>query len=280
MMKYTIYLITIIAIFSCNSNQKNTSDENRNLENKSVNEYEGVWGLTNYLDTIVANKQLAKYRIQSPTWSAILLEFKNDSLKAYGSISNKKFLVNTKKDTLTTITSNVTGEKWWLIKNNNNLKLVQYSDSKRKDTTTYIYRKREDLNSWTRQNVDFSKIGNNVTKYFNRNIFAGNYINGTQEVIFSSNGQLSGINGFNTFEVRNYFGTLHPHKNLDVVTLKNEDNNRFKQYNWVFKNDTLTLTDFVREKVMYNGETYDGDDLVLGQESITLKNTKHNNTYK
>lgn len=90
-------------------------------------------------------------------------------------------------------------------------------------------------------------------------------------MIFGENGQLFGINGFDSYEVRNYFGTLHMHKNLDVITFKNKENNNYKQYNWIFSDDELLLTEFVYEKVTYDGKTYDGDYLILGKEKIKLK---------
>lgn len=61
------------------------------------------------------------------------------------------------------------------------------------------------------------------------------------------------------------------HKNLDVITFKNKQNNEYKQYNWMFSDDELFLTEFVYEKVIYEGKIYDGDYLVLGKEKIKLK---------
>jgi hypothetical protein len=233
----------------------------------------GTWGLTNYFDTIITNKELAKYRLQTPTWFAILLEIDNDSLKSFGSIDNDQYLIKRTDDTLTTLTSNVSGDKWFLILKEPELKLIQYSNSERVDSTIYTFRKRDDLNYFSEDNKDFFVIGNNVTDYFNEQLFEGKYINTKTngEVIFGENGQLIGIEGFDSYEVRNYFGTLHMHKNLDVITFKNKQNNEHKQYNWVFSDDELLLTEFVYEKVTYEGKTYDGDYLVLGKENIKLK---------
>jgi len=75
------------------------------------------------------------------------------------------------------------------------------------------------------------------------------------------NGKLEGWDGFDLYKVRNYFGTSHPHKNLDVITFTNQGNDKYKQYNWVFSGNELTLTEFVR----------DGDDMILGKEKIILK---------
>ena len=45
----------------------------------------------------------------------------------------------------------------------------------------------------------------------------------------------------------------------------------YKQYNWVFSENELLMTEFVSEKVTYEGEIYDGDYLVLGKEKLKLK---------
>ncbi|MEN7550808.1 hypothetical protein AAG747_23000 [Rapidithrix thailandica] len=240
---------------------------------KSEFDLNGTWGLTNYFDTIIESKELAKYRLQSPTWFAILLEIENDSLKSFGSIVNDQYLIKRATDTLTTLMSNVSGDKWFLVLKEPELKLIQYPNSERVDSIVYTFRKRDDLSYFSKFNKDFFIIGNNVIDYFNKQLFEGKYINtGTnKEIVFGENGQLIGIDGFDSYEVRNYFGTLHMHRNLDVITFKNKHNNKYKQYNWVFSDDELLLTEFVYEKVTYDGKTYNGDYLVLGKEEIKLK---------
>lgn len=281
MMKNIIYILGIVFI-SCNSSSKKDlldTDSKDSGITDSVNitqdefDLNGTWGLTNYFDTILTKKELAKYRLQTPTWFAILLEIDNDSLKSFGSIDNDHYLINRANDTLTTLTSNVSGDKWFIILKEPELKLIQHPNSERVDSTIYTFRKRDDLNYFTKDNKDFFVIANNVTDYFNEQLFEGKYINSTtnKEVIFGENGQLFGINGFDSYEVRNYFGTLHMHKNLDVITFKNNENKNYKQYNWVFSGNELLLTEFIYEKVMYEGKTYGGDYLILGKEKIKLK---------
>jgi hypothetical protein len=281
MMKKIIYILGILFI-SCNSSSKNNASDTDSKDNGITDsviiaqaefDLNGTWGLTNYFDTIIANKELAKYRLQTPTWFAILLEIDNDSLKSFGSIDNDQYLINRSNDTLTTLTSNVSGDKWFLILKKPELKLIQYLNSERVDSTIYTFRKRDDLSDFSKEDKDFFVIGNNVTDYFNNQLFEGKYINtkSNKEVAFEENGQLVGIDGFDSYEARNYFGTLHMHKNLDVITFKNKQNNEYKQYNWVFSDDELLLTEFVYEKVTYDGKTYDGDYLILGKKKIKLK---------
>lgn len=281
MMKNIIYILGILLI-SCNSSANNDvskADLKNNSITDSINialaefDLNGTWGLTNYFDTIISNRELAKYRLQTPTWFAIILEIEIDSLKSFGSIENDQYLIKRTNDTLATLTSNVTGDKWFLILKKPELNLIQYPNSERVDSTVYTFRKRDDLNYFSKDKKDFFIIGKNVTDYFNKKLLEGKYINTTNnsEVVFGENGQLMGIDGFDSYEVRNYFGTLHMHKNLDVITFKNNENNDYKQYNWVFSDDELLLTEFVYEKVTYDGKTYDGDDLILGKKKIKLK---------
>ncbi|UKN02009.1 hypothetical protein K6119_00575 [Paracrocinitomix mangrovi] len=281
-MKHLIYLLGIIALVACNSGATNQdNDANQNIESKSDSSLvelsdsnlNGTWGLTNYFDTIIANKEIAKYRVQIPTWFAIILEIEHDSIKSYGSIEHDQFLINTKSDTISTLVSNISQDNWYLILNDSVLNLIQYPNAERVDSTFYTFRKRDDLSYFTKENKDFYVIGENVTDYFNKQFFEGKYINTTtnNEVVFGENGQLSGFEGYDSYEVRNYFGTLHMHKNLDVITFKNKETRNYKQYNWVFKDDKLLLTEFVHEKVIYDGEIQEGDYLILGKEKIKLK---------
>jgi len=281
MMKNIIYILGIIFLFSCNSSQENSIEKTTKTSitekdiliiDKTEFDLNGTWALTNYFDTIIKNKELAKYRLQTPTWFAILLEIDNDSIKTFGSISSEKIFIEKTKDTLATLSSNISGSKWWLIRKEGKLNLIQHPNQKRTDSTIYVFRKREEFKSFSKENTDFFIIGKNVTEYFNKELFKGTYFNidNKNKVIFNK-GSLSGVGKYDTYEVRNYFGTLHPHKNLDVITFKDGRNNEFKQYNWVFEKNQLILTEFIYEKITFNGETYDGDDLVLGNKKMILE---------
>lgn len=278
MMKNIIYILGIVFI-SGNSNSNNDLLEidikgNDITDSIIINQTEfdlnGTWGLTNYFDTIVKYKELAKFRLQSPTWFGIVLQINNDSLISYGSLIEIEKLLNSKSDTLAILDSY--GGKWDLIKNEELLLLRQSPNQKKKDSTLYVYRKRNDL-AFITQNMDrFHKIGSNVTKYFNFKLFAGSYqnIKDNKEVVFKPDGALIGFEKYDTYQIRNYFGTLHPHKNLDVITFSNSTTKVSKQFNWTFKNGQLKLTEFIRESIIYNGEKVITDDYVLGSEKLIL----------
>jgi hypothetical protein len=224
----------------------------------------GTWGLTNYFDTILKHRELAKYRVQQPAWFGILLEIENNSLETFGSIGNEQILADTLNDTLCHIFSRVAG-KWDLVVEGPYLKLTQVPDLSYTDPTTYIYRKRDDLKfSKDRSAARYYVINDAITDYFNQHLFEGSYVNVAtgNKVAFGKKRQLSGIEGFTTYPVRNYFGTYHPFDNHDVITFEGKDPNSFKFYNWVFSADTLTLVPF---------ETEDGENYRLSSQKTILK---------
>lgn len=277
MIKKAIYIIGIILLLSW----KLSTGQNLFVVVPNMTEVEpqksnfnGTWGLTSYFDSIVVHKELARFRLQTPSWFAILIEINNDTLKSFGSIEWNQQVMNSSKDTLALMTCEITGDRWLLLAHNQELKLVQYQHSREIDPTVYIYRKREDLNYFTKKNKDSFVIGNNVTQYFNKELFSGRYIDqaNNQEVLFGENGALAGISGFDSYEVENYFGTLHMFNNLDVIRFSNSKTNEYKQYNWVFSNNELILTELIRDiETDEHGETYESDKFILGTEIIKLK---------
>lgn len=262
-MRNVIY-ITIISLFlSCNSSQKKESVELKNTQSNNV-ELNGIWGLNNYFDQILADKQVAKHRMQLPTWFAILLEIKNDSLKSYGSIIEMNYKLNYESDTLVVFNSFV--GKYALFKKNNELILKQFPNQENTDSVNYVFSKRNDLKKLLENQDRVHKISSSVTQYFNETLIAGTYENGKdrKNVIFKKNGSVENFDGFDKYEVRNYFGTSHPHKNMDVLTFTNSTNNEYKQFNWKFVNDKLILSEFIRD-------TKDDYHFLLGEYSIELK---------
>ncbi len=230
----------------------------------------GTWGLTNYFDTIAANKTIAKYRLQTPTWFAVLIEIEKDSVECFGSIERARYPLNRANDTLAILSPYITVCDWYLIKKAAGLQLVPVPNDGKADSTIYIFRKRDDLHYCIKEDGFY---GIDVVPYFNDLLFKGKYVNidTNQEVVFADNGRLTGIEGFNAYRVRDYFGTLHPHYNLDVIYLLN-DYGMYEQYNWKFSGDELLLTEFVDEiTIDEDGDSYRGDNFILGKETIRLK---------
>lgn len=279
-MKYKISLLALLIIslilfaFKTKSEVQITGNTAMHLkQNNPKQDLNGIWGLSNYFDTILTHKKLAEYRLQSPTWFGIMIEIKEDCLRTFGSIEQNEYSFEIKGDTLTNLFSYVTGYNWVLVQKGEELHLIPLS-KENKDSTIYIYRKRNDLNClMSSTNQDLYTIGNNVTDFFNRALFAGKYIDKAtnKEVVFTEDGGLLGIDDFNKYEVRNYFGTSHPYYNQDVIYLSDGDK-EYKDYNWVFSGEELVLTEFVNEIVSdEDGHSYEGDFYVLGEEKIILQ---------
>ncbi len=237
---------------------------------KQKNSLNGVWGMTNYFDTIITKKELAKYRLQAPTWFAILLKIQNKNLYAYGSIYKSQKTIHYNSDTIATFKH--FDYKWNLIKKDSLLTLIRY-DSIKKETEKYIYRKREDLKLMIENDTCPDYFDDNVTIYFNQKILSGEYINihTNKKIIFTKDGKIKGFRGYDSYRIRNYFGTLHPHNNLDVVRLINTSNNKTMELNWKFKNDKLILSKFNVEIVDRFGEKTPTDNFVLGKMMMELR---------
>lgn len=280
MMKNTFLIILFTTLIGCNfiSKKKNTESDfpilieknkvKKNPHNDSLN---GVWGLNNYFDSILSNKQIAKYRIQPATWFAILLEIRNDSLISYGSIVGLEQKLNFQSDTLTVFES--IGRKYFLIKKHNELLLKQFPNEDIIDSTIYVFRKRTDLKNLLKNKNRVRKISDRITEYFNKHLISGTYIDtkNNEIIVFKENGELINFNGFDKYEIRNYFGTLHPHNNLDVITLINSSTNEFEQLNWKIFKDRLVFTEFVPEIVTRFGKKTPTDNYVLGKKKMELK---------
>jgi hypothetical protein len=109
-------------------------------------------------------------------------------------------------------------------------------------------------------------IGTNVTNYFNEKLFAGNYyLKDTKDTIqFKPNGQILNWKKYDNFSVRNYFGTLHPFQNKDVIFLKKEK--EMDYWNWTFEENKLILQRM--ESDWYKSDTYQLTDEIIELETL------------
>lgn len=264
---YTVLLLSMISCDKTTEKQKQKPERKVKTFDSDLN---GIWGLTHYFDSIVVNKELAKYRLRIPTWFGILIEIKNDSLFAYGSIYTHKKKLNFSSDTLTSFES--FGGDWFLIKKNKRLSLTKFPNDERPDSTVYIYEMRKDFKSLIKGNFQ-----ERITNYFNKKLLSGKYKNTmTKEKIeLKPDGSLIGFKGFDKYAIRPYFGTFHPYNNLDVVYFINSKTNESKDYNWVIDKQKLTLIEFEAERGDYNedgriDDTEIGMYRVLGKEKMEL----------
>jgi hypothetical protein len=270
MRKASVIIFISFFLFACQSKEKNEqnvkientiTDSITNSSSEEKNSLNGTWGLTNYFDTIIRNKEIAKYRIQTPTWFAILLKFENDTLISFGSFNNYKFsLFNS--DTVCVFDD---FGKWVLLNKGDVLilKNILTFSNKPIDTVEYIYIKRDDLSYITKDINGWVDLMPKMTDYFNENIMSGSYNYLGKKIEFSSNGEIKGnLNKHRRYEVRNSFHTFHPFKNLDVISFLNDEKEVEEFYNWKFEGDKLILTEFVSSE-----ET---DDYILGKKKLIL----------
>ncbi len=266
-MKYFSWLLFFIFILGCQINSNN-----KPVLRKDIKDIEGVWGLTNYLDTIILHKQIAKHRTQFPAWFGVLVEIKKDTIRSFGSLKQVTGLLEIESDTLFKYLKTESG-KWILLKNGTSLILKQSLNQENSDTLIYTLRKRDDLKYMTKnlkydnKNYDnVNKIGNHLTNYFNKNIISGIYtLPKTKSTVnFRAEGKVEGFKDYTHFELRNYFGTYHPFRNLDVITMINKELKKEELYNWIIDGNKLTLTNLVRDSLDVS------EKFSLGNKRITL----------
>jgi hypothetical protein len=237
-----ICLATFVSFYNC---AEDKADRSLNFpsdqKDSSINittQLEGVWGMTHYFDSVLAHKEVAKFRVQEATWFSILIQIDSDSVYHFGSIfdgsASRKM-----SDTLTLIES--MGAKWVLLNRLPELHLIQIStDYGTPDSNCYIFRKRDDLAYMLETETKYRlKLDSAITTYFNEALIAGNYTNGHSSVTFSADGTVSGFADYTHYQVRNYFGTLHPFNNLDVILFENATLSDY--WSWNFEANELIL---------------------------------------
>tara|TARA_R110002050_G_scaffold45957_4_gene108371 strand:+ start:1307 stop:2170 length:864 start_codon:yes stop_codon:yes gene_type:complete len=282
-MKGLLTIMTLCILFGCSSpdgQQMNDSQQEMVVTPQDTFSLNGLWAMPNYVDSVLAYKTISKYRMQWPTWFAILIEIDNDTLRSYGSILDVETPFDPKSDTLHVFEKTVTGQ-WILTLNEKTKKLeLRNSDSQREknDTNVYVLEKRPDLKFLldTLDHVHYTSTS--FTNYFHDQLFAGTYeIIGTgEQVAFNPSGQIKGFQDFHKYKVDNYFGTLHPYDNLDNITFyrelpENSDEIDWELFKWEFQGDTLILTKFSWELFNYQGREVRDEIWKLGDTQIKMK---------
>ena len=277
-MKNFIYALVVIITLSFTSCQLATK-ENNQADLSAIKDslalqvqidtagLHGTWEMAYYFDSVTTHRAVAKYRLAPFVWSHLLFDIKGDSLFYFGSLPlHGKQKLSFQSDTL------FQNKSWSLIRQNNGvLQLLTSQSGDNPVRKKYFYKKN---NQWQ---AVFAKYHKGTTEYFklfrdqtiarfNKKIFAGKYeyTSTKEQVIFKPDGSLIGITHFDKYEVRPYFGTHHPHKNLDVITFIATQAKDYKQYHWKFEGKELVLVEFVKDKA-------NDMDFVPGAGKIVLK---------
>jgi hypothetical protein len=266
----------LIALNACNSSTSTPGAVFK--KNSKVPDLNGTWGLCNYFDSAVINKKLAAYAFLNPAWNALVLRISEDTLWTYGSINIKhKYIIDRRKDTLARIVNVETGHRYLLFRKDTMLELMQVigSGNEKPATVKYPYRRLGQLR-FPPRNAGRHVFSFIVTNYFNANLIEGEYLDtGTNTpVFFQANGEVLGLKDYDTYLIKNYFGTSHNFHKLDVITFENTQTGRIKEYNWVFTDGKLILTEFIPETAMEGNKSVQTDKRVLGDETIELVRQK------
>ncbi len=261
------YFLFLVIIFGCNQVEEPGKEVNVNESNPSEKKiiaptefnYDGVWIMTNYLDSIEKNKTIAKYRMLPASWFGILLKLEKDSLKAFGSIHNREYVLKKNNPDSLCVLDGING-KYLLSLNQETDQLELISIDDKKDTVKYVFRKRPEMKILI-GNLDkyldpgrtggFLALTENFIKYFDSTLIAGRYFLNEQEINFGKTGHVDNFKNYHSYSVDIYFGTSHPFNNLDVLTVKTETGD-FDYWNWKFDGENLILTKFSVDHEKYN----------------------------
>ena len=180
-MKHLIIITITLIFWGCNSNNSETNNKNQTgtttttIDTDKI-EYIGKWILEDYLDNIIKNKSISKYRMIRPSWFAIMIDITDNSIKTYGSISKQADTLIAKNDTLL-VFKHFTTNKGWLItynKDNSRIEIIN-TDSL---TEKYLYRR---LNNDEKEILIFEEtnyfpLKTGINEFFKEKLFVRTYI--------------------------------------------------------------------------------------------------------
>jgi hypothetical protein len=266
-LKLAIGIQILIFLISCgNGNyQRTVEQEVKKEDSLSILKLQnqGIWVLSNYFDSVVIEKSIAKFRMNNINWSSLLLNFDNDTLRIYGSIYKQKIFIDYSGDTLP-FKRIYENDLWSIILAND--ETIIKSFKKENPEQKYIYRR---MNEVEKQYIKIDEnnwfsIDKGVEELFNVVLISGKYLYKKNDTIaFEKNGQIKNFKNYTNFEIDNYFGTNHYFGNLDNIALISE--NSRETWNWKFIDNILILN-----KIKPKNDDYEKG-FYLTNEIIKLK---------
>jgi hypothetical protein len=267
--------ILCIFIFASGCHNNSTFNENtQKTSNDSFSEsrLNGYWILSDYFDSILFDKSIAKNRMHEISWAMFVFEIRNDSLRALGLVyPETKFNIKQNKDTLLSFAN--FGE-YYLHEDkiSGNILANQtkpYGDNLLVSKTYHYRRVIEPRLTALLNEINVFKIQQGLIKIFADSLIVGEYEEignrKLEKISFYSNGEITGFKKFKKYHVNSYFGTYHPFENYDEIFLESENNKA--HYNWKFNGDTLRLTELLSKN---------GDEYYIGKKSYFYRKTvKH-----
>lgn len=266
MLKTTVYILifAICSLIACQGNQNNSSAENihdsTSAFSTTTKDLDGYWILTDYIDSILKDKSIAKHS-QYPISEAVMsFRIHNDSLFSKGIIlRGYDAKISRVNDTL----KQIRFSRYTFYYNRKSdqieatpFRLKSNSYFRRADKEKYIYRRVKDKRL-------LNILGIRPTQGFHQlfvdSLITGEYksIKNGQMLILTSAYSMSGFKRYNKYEIFDYLERIEldyqdPFKSYDAITFR-EHKGRSSEidpkyavyngavYNWRFSGDTLTL---------------------------------------
>ncbi len=256
MKKTTTLFILSILFFSCKK-----KEITKTIDTSAI---QGEWILSEYMDSIMENKSVAKHRMNPAAQGSILLQIIGDTIHNYGSVyyhGINKLELN--GDTILNGTKH-TSCKYFICGDK-----LCVTDCY-KDKNIYHYRRLKDIESKILEGRNPRNIEKNLSEVimakFNRFFYNKRFrdLENNKIYEFGFPYHISGWNNFKYFEVNKYWGTLHPFNNKDILAVKNKTESEY--WNFKFQGDTIYLRKMILPKTSDNYE--------LSGKSKTLIKTK------
>lgn len=246
----------LIAVISLVSNFKNlnTPSSNENLLAETMKPQSKYWLLSNYADSILRYKSIAKYSDNPLSWNAVVLRLEADSLYATGTLSSATRKLPPRNIVGMITSLNEYGE--FTFSYNPVSKHIIAVSSPKSSTGIIVnnYRPISESEYFALFRAgEVHPLQEGMRQAFIAEMFAGDYRSierKPKDMTITATGEIKGFQKFKKYELQDYFGTSHPFNGLDAIWLENNSGTG-NYYHWAFAGDTLTLTEMRSEEETY-----------------------------
>jgi hypothetical protein len=295
MLKTTAYILifVIFGLTSCQLNQNTSSTQNddskASTSSKTTKELDGFWILTDYLDSIVKDKAIAKHSQYPISGEMMSFRIQNDSLFSKGIIFR--------------------GFKTKIILENDTIKQIRYpytfyynSQSDQIEATPLNLEKRSYFRRTDKEKYTYRRVNEKRLIYilqmrsiegfhqlFIDSLIAGEYrsIENGKKLTLTNKYSMNGFKKYNKFEIHDYLEVreldefeINPFNSYDAIAFREHRGNysekdipkwmKIEVFNWKFTGDTLTLTEMKDTSRSNTGYS----DFSLGSNKFVFIRTK------
>lgn len=226
-----VVFMSISCVFKEDTNKMTDSDSG------------GIWVLTNYFDSMIRNKSVAKTALNKMSFHNIVIKLDGNKVQVGGVVNWLITFQRNLDDDTFYFNSNFGKFKYFF--NNGGLSCIMNNDN----NIVYQYRRTNNtqLNEIF-EVYDRAKFIDYMQRMIITDIFNGKFKIQTNSgdsnfITFNPNNSISGLYDFKSFRIHDYIGTFNPFKGLDAITFSNIGNKKL-YFNWSFSADTLILKKF------------------------------------